>query len=114
MTNAELIKALRYCSEASNEMGCSECTVDRTVDCVGKLMRDAADAIEKLTDEVDRKDKAIQAFLMQIEQMITERKKLRDTLIESICVNCDTPPDVRLRVCGECPIISPIREVFDE
>lgn len=72
------------------------------------------DAIKRLTDEVDRKDKAIQAFLKQIEQMIAERKKLRDTLIESICVNCDTPPDVRLRVCGECPIISPIREVFDE
>ena len=59
----ELIKALRYCSEASNEMGCSECTVDRTVDCVGKLMRDAADAIERLMAEVDRKDKALQAWV---------------------------------------------------
>ena len=49
----ELVKALRICAEASREMGCAECTVDKTadVDCVGKLMRDAADAIERLQVE---------------------------------------------------------------
>ena len=51
----ELVKALRICAEASREMGCAECTVDKTadVDCVGKLMRDAADAIERLQAEND-------------------------------------------------------------
>ena len=72
-----------------------------------EVCRDAADAIERLTDEVDRKDKALIAWLDKWEST-------KGKLIDRICENCDTPPDVRLRVCGECPIISPIREVFDE
>lgn len=38
---------------------------------------------------------------------------MKDKLIERICENCDTPPETRLRLCGECPIISPIREAFN-
>ncbi len=38
---------------------------------------------------------------------------MKDKLIERICANCDTPPETRLRLCGECPIISPIREAFN-
>ena len=72
-----------------------------------RMCGDAADAIERLTAEIDRKDKALQAWVKTWEQT-------KGKLIDRICENCETPPDVRLRVCGECPIIQPIREVFDE
>lgn len=72
----------------------------------GQVMLDAADAIERLVAEVDRKDKALQAWAKTWEQT-------KGKLIDRICENCETPPDVRLRVCGECPIVKPIREVFD-
>ena len=71
----ELIKALRYCAEHD---GCDhyiakDCPSVATwvcgVDCEQILMRDAADAIERLTAEVDRKDKAIQGLLTQIERL---------------------------------------------
>ena len=69
---------------------------------------DDSDAKEdRLMAEIDRKDKALQAWAKTWEQT-------KDKLIDRICENCETPPDVRLRVCGECPIIQPIREVFDE
>lgn len=69
----ELIKALRYCSEHD---GCDyyiakDCPRENTwvcgADCEQILMRDAADAIERLTDEIDRKDKALQAWVTTLE-----------------------------------------------
>lgn len=91
-----LIKALRNHRVCEDADGCKTC----------ELMNAAADAIERLMDEVDRKDKALIAWLDKWEQT-------KGKLIDRICENCETPPDVRLRVCGECPIIQPIREVFD-
>ena len=60
MTNAELIKALRYCAEHE---GCDyyiakDCPIESTwmcgVACGQILMLDAADAIEKLIKERDK------------------------------------------------------------
>lgn len=112
----ELIKALRRCSymtvaDELNEDYCKPCayyTEDSAdVTCIDRMMIDAADAIEKLMAEIDHKDKVIK-------DMLTTLTGMKDKLIERICANCDTPPETRLRLCGECPIISPIREAFDE
>lgn len=113
----ELVKALRRCSYttvagAYREDGyCKPCAyfAEDTSDitCIDRMMIDAADAIEKLMAEVDRKDKALQAWA-------NTWKGTKDKLIERICANCDTPPETRLRMCGECPIIRPIREIFDK
>lgn len=103
----ELIDALRGCADTENII--DSCDIEQckfhceVPNCIDKMMRDAADAIERLTAEVDRKDKALQAW-----------EQTKGKLIQRICENCETPPDVRLRVCGECPIVQPIREVFDE
>ena len=40
-------------------------------------MRDAADAIERLTAEIDRKDKAIQGLLTQIESKDKAIERMR-------------------------------------
>ena len=92
-----LIKALRGCADTENIIdGCDieSCHYNGDVpNCIDKMMRDAADAIEKLT---------------------AERTQMKNALIERICANCDTPPETRLRVCGECPIIQPIRDIFSE
>ena len=113
----ELVKTVRLCVEQPCCDNCPRYDIDHaqeTNDCCVHLLEDAADAIEHLKeivahqqDEIDRKDKALQAWVNTWEQT-------KGKLIDRICENCETPPDVRLRVCGECPIIQPIREVFDE
>ena len=57
MTNAELIDALRKCGDEPYDIT-KPCKVSPW-----KLMRDSADAIERLADEVDRKDNALQAWV---------------------------------------------------
>ena len=76
---------------------------------IPKLMADAADAIERLTDEVDRKDKALQAWVKTWESR-------KENAIRHICDHCDTPIDVRLKegACEDCPIITLVKEIFDE
>lgn len=64
MTNAELITELTY--HASIEKR--------------KLLSDAADAIERLTAEIDRKDKAIQGLLTQIESKDKAIERMRDLM----------------------------------
>ena len=73
------------------------------------MVRDAADAIERLTAEVDRKDKALQAWVNTWESR-------KDNAIRHICDHCDTPIDVRLKegACEDCPIITLVKEIFDE
>lgn len=47
MTNAELIKALRYCGNFEDREGCDEeCPYFNDKDCPKRIMRDAADALE--------------------------------------------------------------------
>ena len=47
MSNAELIKALRYCGNFANRDGCDEeCPYFNEKDCPNRIMCDAADAIE--------------------------------------------------------------------
>ena len=76
----ELIEALRYCAghEGCDYYIAKDCPREDTwvcgADCEQILMRDAADAIERLIDEVDRKDKAIQGLLTQIERLQHEQQ----------------------------------------
>ena len=74
-----------------------------------KLLCDAADAIERLMEEVDRKDKALQAWVKTWESR-------KENAIRHICDHCDTPIDVRLKegACEDCPIITLVKEIFDE
>lgn len=58
----ELIDALRNCICMYPDGSCDKCPYDKHPRCSIDMMRDAADAIERLTDEVDRKDKALQAW----------------------------------------------------
>lgn len=108
----ELIDALRICS---TQICCDNCPrLDKNPDeepsvCATNLLSDAADAIERLTDEVDRKDKALQAWVNTWESR-------KENAIRHICDHCDTPIDVRLRenACEDCPIKILIKEIFDE
>lgn len=74
----ELIDALRCCEF------CNTCKIAVDGEC--KLGgRDAievaaADAIERLTNEVDRKDKAIQGLLTQIERKDKSIERMRDLM----------------------------------
>ena len=106
MTNAELIKALRNCADYSD---CGICKLNGKFNCADMMMRDAADAIERLMDEVDRKDKALQAWVKTWESR-------KENAIRHICDHCDTPIEVRLKegACEDCPIITLVKEIFDE
>ena len=97
----ELIEALRYIGKEYKGSIMDE--DDK------KLLCDAADAIERLTDEVDRKDKALQAWVNTWESR-------KENAIRHICDHCDTPIDVRLKegACEDCPIITLVKEIFDE
>lgn len=111
MTNTELIDALRYC--ADEDKICTEQTncgyYGKGFFCQDVLLRDAADAIEKLLAEIDRKDKALQAWVKTWEQR-------KDNAIRHICDHCDTPIEVRLKegACEDCPIITLVKEIFDD
>ncbi len=63
----ELIDALR---KHANWIDACSCTRQApTLACDwARHMRDAADAIERLTEEIDHKDKVIQALLKQLEE----------------------------------------------
>ena len=102
----ELIDALRNCADYSD---CGICKLNGKFNCADMMMRDAADAIERLMDEVDRKDKALQAWVKTWEQR-------KENAIRHICEHCDTPIDVRLKegACEDCPIITLVKEIFDE
>lgn len=67
------------------------------------MLRDAADAIELLMAEVDRKDKALQAWVKTWEQT-------KGKLIMNICQHCDSV----LVGCEGCPVIGEVKAVFDE
>ena len=74
----ELIEALRNCSDLKSCDGCPYGFDENA--CGAKMMRDAADAIERLTEEVDRKDKAIQGLLTQIERKDKTIERMRDLM----------------------------------
>jgi hypothetical protein len=79
--NAELIKALRACGNFEDRDGCDEeCPYFNDKDCPKRIMHDAADAIERLTAEIDRKDKAIQGLLTQIESKDKAIERMRDLM----------------------------------
>ena len=113
MMNDELIKSLRYCiSDDYVKRGCCKCPINKDGMICGTqddAIKYAADAIERLMEEVDRKDKALQAWTKTWEQR-------EDNAIRHICDHCDTPIDVRLKegACEDCPIITLVKEIFDE
>ena len=61
----ESIKSLRFC--AIEDEDCDKCAYYKK-GCMPKMMRDAADAIERLMAEIDRKDKAIQGLLNVVDK----------------------------------------------
>ncbi len=69
---------------------------------------------------ISESEKQIEYFSTQFKDKTDETDTtekltgMKDKLIERICENCDTLPETRLRMCGECPIISQIREIFTE
>ena len=70
----ELIETLRNCADYSD---CGICKLNGKSNCADIMMRDAADAIERLTAEIDRKDKAIQGLLTQIESKDKAIERMR-------------------------------------
>lgn len=109
----ELVDALRYCADyGSYKKGCSKCPINANGMVCGThedAIAKAADAIERLMDEIDRKDKALQAWVKTWESR-------KENAIRHICDHCDTPIDVRLKegACEDCPIITLVKEIFDE
>ena len=104
----DLVKALRERAEAYEEHNAM--FGFRGGKCFAKhLLNDAADAIERLVAEVDRKDKALQAWANTWE-------KRKENAIRHICDHCDTPIEVRLKegACEDCPIITLVKEIFDD
>ena len=83
----ELVKALRLCGHETEIIGyCGDqCPYANDGDCMNTVLRDAANAIEKLTG-------------------------IKDKLILNICSHCDS----HLAGCEDCPIIKDINEVFNE
>ena len=117
----ELIDALRCESVINDEHPkCESCKYGKVVfrtsreeDVYGcdsrRIENDAANALERLMAEVDRKDKALQAWVNTWESR-------KENAIRHICDHCDTPIDVRLKdgACEDCPIITLVKEIFDE
>ena len=102
----ELVDALRNCADYSD---CGICKLNGKSNCADIMMRDAADAIERLTAEIDRKDKALQAWAKTWESR-------KENAIRHICDHCDTPIEVRLKegACEDCPIKIVVKEIFDD
>ena len=66
MTNEDIIKNLRHCAASE---GCGkDCQLYKEYGCYFKLMYAAADALERLVAEIDRKDKAIQGLLNVVDK----------------------------------------------
>ena len=109
MENDELVKALRNCACIRTDGSCANCGYRKSTECKWMMVRDAADAIERLMGEIDRKDKALQAWVKTWESR-------KENALRHICDHCDTPIDVRLRenACEDCPIKILIKEIFDE
>ena len=108
--NDELIKALRCEQYGDDECENAECPYWSELGCRnGVANRDAADAIERLTAEIDRKDKALQAWAKTWESR-------KENAIRHICDHCDTPIEVRLKegACEDCPIKIVVKEIFEE
>ena len=79
----ELVKTVRLCVEQPCCDNCPRYDKDHaqeTNDCCVNLLTDAADAIERLTAEVDRKDNAIQGLLTQIESKDKAIERMRDLM----------------------------------
>ena len=67
MTNAELIKALRYCGNFADREGCDEkCPYFNDKDCPKRIMCDAADAIERMNNLLDLNTQRCEALRGQL------------------------------------------------
>lgn len=67
MTNAKLIKALRNCADYSD---CGICKLNGKSNCADIMMRDAADAIERLQSDLDKKNRIIKVMAKKVGQLI--------------------------------------------
>ena len=87
MTNAELIKALRYCGQEQDVIDCADCErrviengVD--VDCEGRLLRDAADALEAADEMIADCTAAIDALDDSNDAYIKANERLKKRIAE--------------------------------
>ena len=81
----ELIDALRYCADGDNDCGDACPFYDKQPSCsMYDMMLDAADAIERLTAEVDRKDKAIHDMLNTLIQKEETIKRISEELLKQL------------------------------
>lgn len=71
----ELIDALRNCACIKTDASCANCGYARSTECKRRMIEDAADAIERLMDEVEHKETVIQAMLQQSEKQQAEAEK---------------------------------------
>ena len=77
----ELIEALRCEQYGDDECENAECPYWSELGCRnGVANRDAADALERLMAEIDRKDKSIQGLLTQIESNDKTIERMRNLM----------------------------------
>ena len=108
----ELIEALR---KHANWIDACSCTRQApTLACDwARHMRDAADAIERLVEDIGEKDRILKAVQENSGinfRMWQEAEAVKADLIRRICSRCDS----RLAGCEDCPIIEDINKAFDE
>ena len=69
MTNAELIKVLRYCGNFTDREECDEeCPYFNDNDCPKRIMYDAADALEEVERLLDQNTKRCEALRKQLRE----------------------------------------------
>ena len=109
----ELISDLRFC--ARND--CSEYVLFQR-----ETLEKAADAIEKLVEELEEAKKPFNLMCSNkqvMDKYVTlkcKMEKMEAELIKRICLNCGNTPEEKLKegFCEDCPIVGEIRSVFDE
>ena len=83
MTNAELIKALRYCGNFADRDGCDEeCPYFNDKDCPKRIMCDAADALEAADERIADYTAAVEALDDSNDAYIKENERLKKRIAE--------------------------------
>lgn len=108
----KLVKALRHCADRSR-MDCSGCEYEPDYPCRGKLITDAAAAIEALQAEVDHRIKQIAELRVELGRWVSVAEqagepKLGDMVEVVRCKDC------RWRHDDSNPMWLPCNEIFPD